>query len=545
MRHTIGRQGMDSRQKYYLAFAGLAVLLIGSLFFLLPFKQADTVSWQAGTATGSSTLNQSKAVIGLTADGVAVAATADSNMKPIATLERVTAAAASVWRVSAAADSTLPITVEGQVVKTADLSYGTTFTVGADSFRVEEGGTSITQGLDLRGGLSVILTPKKQVDAAAMQRALTIMNNRVNGLGVSEATVQLENENQAILVQLPGVRDAREALDVMGQPGQLEFVEVASLPTTLQAAVADGFKMPEGSYKPFMTGEVITKAAAAASQDKLKPGYVVTMSFNPTGTAIWGEVTTRSFPTQARIAILLDGTVQSAPAVISAITDGNTEITGSFTAEEARRLATVLESGALPVDLQFAQTEVVGPTLGQDALQQGLIAALIGLAIVAVYFVIYYRGLGLLNWLALLVFFVLYTGVLAVMSRAGQFALSLPGLAGIVLSIGMAADTSVLIFERFAEEIEMGRTFRSAAKNGARHAILTSLDADAVSFASAVPLFMFAIGPVKGFALTLMIGLVCDLAAALLFTIPALKILAETLVPKMPGFFGVKGGEAK
>lgn len=545
MRHTIGRQGMDSRQKYYLAFAGLAVLLIGSLFFLLPLKQADTVSWQAGTATGSSTLNQSKAVIGLTADGVAVAATADSNMKPIATLERVTAAAASVWRVSAAADSTLPITVEGQVVKTADLSYGTTFTVGADSFRVEEGGTSITQGLDLRGGLSVILTPKKQVDAAAMQRALTIMNNRVNGLGVSEATVQLENENQAILVQLPGVRDAREALDVMGQPGQLEFVEVASLPTTLQAAVADGFKMPEGSYKPFMTGEVITKAAAAASQDKLKPGYVVTMSFNPTGTAIWGEVTTRSFPTQARIAILLDGTVQSAPAVISAITDGNTEITGSFTAEEARRLATVLESGALPVDLQFAQTEVVGPTLGQDALQQGLIAALIGLAIVAVYFVIYYRGLGLLNWLALLVFFVLYTGVLAVMSRAGQFALSLPGLAGIVLSIGMAADTSVLIFERFAEEIEMGRTFRSAAKNGARHAILTSLDADAVSFASAVPLFMFAIGPVKGFALTLMIGLVCDLAAALLFTIPALKILAETLVPKMPGFFGVKGGEAK
>lgn len=539
---------MDSKQKNYLAFAALAVLLIGSLFFLLPLKQADTVSWQAGTATGSSTLDQSKVIIGLTADGVAVAATQDPGMKAIATLERITDSTATVpsaWRVLASSDSTLPITVRGAVVQTAELSYGATFTVGPDSFRIEEGGPSITQGLDLRGGLSVILTPKKQTDASAMQRALVIMNNRVNGLGVSEATVQLENENQAILVQLPGVRDARGALDVMGQPGQLEFVEVASLPTTLQAQIEDGFKMPADSYKAFMTGEVITQAGAAASQQASQPGYIVKMSFNASGTAVWGEVTTRSFPTQARIAILLDGTVVSAPAVQSAITDGQTEISGSFTAEEASRLGTILESGALPVDLQFSQTEVVGPTLGQDALQQGVFAALIGLAIVAVYFVIYYRGLGLVNWIALLVFFVLYMGVLAVMSRAGQFALSLPGLAGIVLSIGMAADTSVLIFERFAEEVEMGRTYRSAAKNGARHAILTSLDADAVSFASAVPLFMFAIGPVKGFALTLMIGLVCDLVAAFLFTIPALKILAETLVPKMPGFFGVKAGDTK
>jgi len=539
---------MDARKKNYLAFTGLAVLLAGSLFLVLPLKHADTVSWQAGTASGSSTLDQAKAVISLTADGVEVAPTAGSGTKAIATLERVadsTATAPTSWRVVASPDSTLPITVRGAVVKTAELSYGTTFTIGADEFRLEEGGPSITQGLDLRGGLSVILTPRKTADAAAMQRALVIMNNRVNGLGVSEATVQLENDNQAIMVQLPGVRDAREALAVMGQPGQLEFVEVASLPTTLQAQIEDGFKMEEGSYQPFMTGDVITKAGAAASQDPLKPGYVVTMSFNTSGTAVWGEVTTRSFPTQARIAILLDRTVVSAPSVISAITDGNTEITGSFTAEEAQRLGTILESGALPVDLQFSQTEVVGPTLGQDALQQGVFAALIGLAIVAVYFVIYYRGLGLVNWIALLVFFVLYVGVLAVLSRAGQFALSLPGLAGIVLSIGLAADTSVLIFERFAEEVEMGRTYRAAAKNGARHAILTSLDADAVSFASAIPLFMFAIGPVKGFALTLMIGLVCDLVAAFLFTIPMLKVLAETLVPKMPGFFGVKGGAAK
>jgi len=539
---------MDSRQKNYLALAGLVVLLIGALLFLLPLKAADSVSWQAGTASGSSALKESKAVIGLTADGIGVQATADAGMKPIATIERITDSTATVpasWRILATTESTLPITVGGSVVKSAELSYGTTFTVGTSSFSLQEGVSSITQGLDLRGGLSVILTPKKPADAVAMQRALVIMNTRVNGLGVSEATVQLENDNQAILVQLPGVRDAAGALEVIGQAGQLEFVEVASLPTTLQAQVADGFKMPAGSYKPFMTGEVITTANAKASTDVTRPGYEVSIGMNAAGTKIWSDVTTRSFPTNARIAILLDGTVVSAPAVNEPITGGDTSITGNFTAEEARKLAMILQSGALPVDLQFSQTMVVGPTLGQDSLRQGLIAALVGLAIVAVYFVVYYRGLGLLNWLALLVFFVLYIGVLAAMSRAGQFALSLPGLAGIVLSIGLAADTSVLIFERFAEEIEMGRTYRSAAKGGSFHAIMTSLDADAVSFASAIPLFIFAVGPVKGFALTLMIGLVCDLAAALLFTIPALKILAETLVPKMPGFFGVKGGASR
>lgn len=404
---------------------------------------------------------------------------------------------------------------------------------------------TITQGLDLRGGLSVILTPKKTVDNAAMSRALTIIQNRVNGLGVSEATVQLQNENKAILVQLPGVKDAKAALDALGSTGQLEFVEVSSLETSLQAQVVDGFLMPTGSYKPFMTGEVIVSASAAASSDKTQPGYVVNMSFNATGTKIWAEVTTRAFPQQQRIAIVLDHRVVSAPAVISAITDGNTEISGSFTAAEAKQLAAILQSGALPVDLQFSQTEVVGPTLGQDALQQGIFAAIIGILIVAVYFLLYYRAFGVLTWFALGSFAMLYLGVLSALSRAGQFALSLPGLAGIVLSIGLAADTSVLIYERFQEEVEMGKTFRTAAVHGTKHAILTSLDADVVTFASAIPLFIFAIGSVRGFALTLMLGLVCDLTVAFLFTIPMVKMLAESVIPKMPALFGVKGGGSK
>jgi preprotein translocase subunit SecD len=401
---------------------------------------------------------------------------------------------------------------------------------------------SITQGLDLRGGLSVILTPKKAADSTAMQRALTIINTRVNGLGVSEATVQLENSNQAILVQIPGIKDPKAALKALGSTGQLEFVEVASLDTTLQSQIKDGFMLTPGTYKPFMTGEVIQSASASASTNNLKPGYVVNMSFNATGTAIWGQVTTRAFPTQARIAIVLDHRVVSAPAVQDAITSGQTEISGSFTADEARQLAAILESGALPVDLQFSQTEVVGPTLGQDSLVQGVTAALIGLAIVALYLAFYYRGFGVLAWLSLASFTVIYLGALSALSHAGQYALSLPGIAGIVLSIGLAADTSILIFERFKEEIRMGRTPRTAAKAGTKHAILTSLDADAVTFASAIPLFLFAIGPVKGFALTLMIGIVCDLTIAMLFTRPVVILLAESVVAKMPGLFGVKGG---
>jgi preprotein translocase subunit SecD len=401
---------------------------------------------------------------------------------------------------------------------------------------------TITQGLDLRGGLSVILTPKTSADKTAMDRALTVINNRVNGLGVSEATVQLENDNKAILVQLPGVRDAKSALDALGSTGQLEFVEVASLPATIAADVKDGYILPKGSYKAVLKGDVVTQATAGASTDKLKPGqFEVEMTFNSVGTSAWRDITTRNIGKQ--IAIVLDGRVQSAPVVNSVIPDGKSVISGSFTADEATRLAAVLQSGALPVDLAFSQTEIVGPTLGQDSLRQGVLAALVGLAIVAIYLAIYYRAFGVLAWFSLGTFFVMYLGVLATLSRAGQYALSLPGLAGIVLSIGLAADTSILIFERYREEWRMGKSPRTAAKSGTRHAILTSLDADAVTFASAIPLFAFAIGTVKGFALTLMIGIICDLTIAVLFTRPMVMLLSDSLVGRVPKLFGVKGGD--
>ena len=411
----------------------------------------------------------------------------------------------------------------------------------------------IKQGLDIQGGLSVILTAKnRNVDSAAMERALLIMQNRVNGLGVSEATVQREGQN-SILVQLPGVKDAKAALDAIGSTGQLEFVDWESIPAT-EAAAWDAYenatgsggsvkrpsKLTSGTYKVLLKGDIITNASA--EPDEQRPGaYAVSMTFNQIGATAWSGITTEYYVTQRRVAIVLDGIVQSSPQIIEPITGGQSQITGSFTADQAKSLATVLQSGALPVALEFSDTQEVGPTLGRASLDQGVLAALAGLLFVAIYLALYYRGLGVLSWASLLLFAILYLGVLGGLSRAGAFALSLPGIAGIVLSVGLAADTSILMFERFKEEIAMGKTPRSAAKSGTKHALLTSVDADIVTFVSAVFLYSIAIGPVRGFALTLIIGLVVDLLVGFLFTRSMIIILAESVIAKMPRLFGVKG----
>ncbi len=422
--------------------------------------------------------------------------------------------------------------------------------------------TKITQGLDIKGGLSVILTAKpaegQALDAQMMGRAETIITNRVNGLGVSEASVQRQG-NDSILVQLPGVKNAEEAQAALKQTGQLEFVEVATITDTETVAAlragdrdteGNPIKLKSGTYKPFLTGEVITRASVGTTADPLKQGQItVNLEMNRKGSDIWRETTQRLAPGPAnpngeQVAIVLDGLVQSAPYVQSVIPDGRTEITGSFTPEEAKRLAAVLQAGALPVTLEFSETRVVGPTLGQDSLRQGLYAAMVGLALVGAFMAVYYRGLGVLSWFSIACFASLFLGILAVLSRVGAFALSLPGIAGMVLTIGLAADSSILMFERFREEVRMGKTYRSAARSGTRHAIGTSVDADLVTFVSALAIYLIAIGPVRGFAFTLMLGIACDLTIAILFTRASIVFLSESVVQKAPWLFGMRGGDA-
>ncbi len=404
-------------------------------------------------------------------------------------------------------------------------------------------GKKITQGLDIRGGLSVILTAQESsgtVTADDMERAELIVRTRVDKLGARETSIQRQGSN-SILIQIPGIRNAEEALQVLGSTGQLEFVDVASITDSATVAALqsgqDGVKLKEGTYKPFMTGEVVTQATVG--QNPTTGKITVNLTMNPEGRKTWGDVTTRLFPTRGQVAIVLDGVVKSAPSVESAITDGRTEISGNFTVEEAKNLKTVLETGALPVSLEFSESRVVGPSLGQDSLKQGVLAVLIGLALVAIYVLIFYRGLGMLTVGALLVFASFFLGILALLSSFGFFALTLPGIAGIVLTIGLAADSSILILERFREEVRMGKTIRSASNSGSWHGIMTSVDADVVTLVSAAVLYFVAIGPVKGFALTLMIGIACDIIMMLCFKRPSLMLLAESAIPKAPRFWGV------
>ncbi len=404
--------------------------------------------------------------------------------------------------------------------------------------------TKITQGLDIKGGLSVILTAEPTANETltedVMTRVSTILTNRVNGLGVSEATVQRQGSD-SFLVQLPGVKDSDEALQALQSTGRMDFVPAAAIDTT--QTLAYGVQLAEGSYEAsaaVITGANVTNAATGI--DSLTNQPVVSLGLDDLGTQAWAEYTSSSVGQQ--VVIVLDGIVQSAPVVNEPILTGDTQISGSFTADEAKRLAAVLQAGALPVNLAFSESRVVGPTLGHDSLTQGLLAGLIGLGLVMIFMALFYRGLGLISWFSLGSFAMIFLGALAVLSRFGAFALSLPGIAGMVLTVGLAADSSILMFERFKEEVRMGKTFRSAAKSSTKHALLTSVDADVVTLVSAMMLYLIAIGPVKGFALTLMIGIAIDLTVAFLFTRPAIILLAESVVAKKPFLFGMKGTDS-
>jgi SecD/SecF fusion protein len=473
----------------------------------------------------------------------------------------------------------------------------------------------VKQGLDVQGGLSVVLQASKPdgsaVAPADMEAAQQIVERRVNLLGASEATVQVQGSSQ-LAVQMPGLVDQTQALNTIGSTGVLEFIDVAqisdeavksaleygsaldrntlrrmgvlfsstttpvnaemfvsdtatsdtdeasiSYPTGMTTDPLSGTALPyiqamqtkwkplrleAGSYTPIFTGSSIENVTVGREKQG-SAYYGVTIDLDATATEAFGAATTQLYPTKGKIAILLDGYVQSAPAVQTAITDGSVQITGSYSVSDANQLKTILQSGSLPVTLEVATSQVVGPTLGQDSLRAGVLVAAIGLILVALYLLLFYRGIGLLTAGAVGVFAVLYLGVLALLSYFGLFALSLAGIAGIVLAIGVAADSSILVLERFKEEIRMGRSVRAASITGVKHAIITSIDADLVTLVSALALFFIAVGSVKGFGLTLALGVICDIATMLIFKAPAIRLLAPKVIARHPGFWGIKEDE--
>lgn len=423
----------------------------------------------------------------------------------------------------------------------------------------------INQGLDIQGGLSVVLSAKSTSDEAIssedMEKSRSIIESRVNALGASEAVVQLQGNDQ-ILVQIPGMSDTQEALETIGKTGKLVFTRLDSftdegvkeqiennnygtnstisdeLGASFSTGTTEKLKVKDGTYTPLITGDNIENVTVGKASET-SSDYAVNLRLDGAGTSAFAAATKELASSKGKIVIILDDEVQSAPAVQSEITGGQVSITGGYDLDGAKSMQTVLESGSLPVNFQFEQSQVVGPTLGQDALNSGVMVALIGLLIVMIYLLCFYKGLGTITAAAMLVFAVLYLGILGLLSQLGFFSLSLSGIAGIVLTIGMAADSSVLTLERFREEIRMGRTVKQASKTGVHHAIMTSIDADSVTLVSALALFFLATATVKGFGLTLALGIVCDVVMMLIFKAPLIRLLAPKVMAHNPKFWDI------
>ncbi len=405
--------------------------------------------------------------------------------------------------------------------------------VGACLYAVYPPDKKLKMGLDIKGGLQMNLevdrdklqgkTEKEISDAA--DRALEILRNRVDGLGISEPVLQREGA-YGIVIQLPGLTEVKRAKDIILSTAQLEFRMVSTTYHLSDYLDKDGkvdvSKIPsEVTYFPgkekadylcekvLLTGEALSDAYVD-SNSYGQPQ--IAFSLNVDGGKRFGIITGDNIG--RNLAIILDGKVYSAPTIQSRIPGGHGVITGSFSDEEARDLALVLRAGALPAPLKVTSQFVVGPTLGADSVRKGTTAAAYGLLLVLLFMAIYYRVSGLIANMGLIVNMILLMGILAYL----KVTITLPGIAGIILTLGLSVDSNVLIFERIREELKIGKTVRAAIEAGYRRALVAIIDTHVTTLISAAVLFQFGTGPIKGFAVNLSLGVALSLFTAVVIT---------------------------
>ncbi|MBL7068726.1 MAG: protein translocase subunit SecD [Candidatus Omnitrophica bacterium] len=395
----------------------------------------------------------------------------------------------------------------------------------------------INLGLDLQGGMHLVLKVDidKLPDEAkkdATDRALEIIRNRIDQFGVLEPVIQKQGTDR-IIVQLPGVTDRERAIDIIGKTAHLEFVLVSDDPEILKKAL-DGEETPGFVLKPVgkesllleekssLTGDKLVDASVEFSQQQFGQPYV-SLTFDSEGANAFSELTGANV--ERRLAIVLDGVVQSAPVIRERIPSGRAQITGSFSVEEANDLAIVLRAGALPAPTKIIEERTVGPTLGKDSIRNGLRAIVIGGIAVVAFMALYYLLTGLIADFALCLNLVFISGTLAYFDAT----LTLPGIAGLLLTIGMAVDANVLIFERIREERNLGKHIQSAISSGYQKAFLTILDSNITTLITALILFQFGTGPIRGFATTLSIGILSSMFTALIVTRLVLDILTKVM----------------
>jgi SecD/SecF fusion protein len=421
-------------------------------------------------------------------------------------------------------------------------------------------------GLDLRGGTQIVLeakdSPDRRVDGDTVARTLEVLRRRVDQLGVAEPTLQRSGERR-VIVELPGVYDPKEAVEVIGRTAQLAFHPVLGLaepateePTTTQPpadndelvlADEDGGQLRLGPAA--LTGEAVGDARGELDA-QFQTRWQVAIEFQGAGGRRWAELTGQAACQPAgdprrRVAIVLDRQVISSPQVDptvqceQGITGGQTVITGDFTNREAEDLSLLIRAGALPVPVEVVEQRTVGPTLGQAAIKASAQAAVIGTALTILYMIAYYRLLGGLAAVALLCYGLLSFAVLLALRST----LTLPGIAGFVLAIGMAVDANVLVFERMREEHRAGIGFRQALERGFAKAFSAIADSSITTLLAAGLLFFLASGAVRGFGVTLSVGVVVSLFTALVVTRVLVELVTRAAaVRQRPGLLGLEGG---
>lgn len=380
------------------------------------------------------------------------------------------------------------------------------------------------------GSLTLTIKPREidRIKEFSVRQGLETIRNRVDQFGVAEPTIQRQGLSR-ILIQLPGIREPERAKSLIGKTALLEF-KLVDEQVDVEKAIKDG--PPEGDEvlyqriidksglekktpyvvkkRTLLTGDLLSSAEVKISSQTSEP--YVGVEFNKVGAKVFSDITEEN--TGKRLAIVLDGNVHSAPVIQEKIPSGQAQITGRFTAEEARDLAIVLRAGALPAPVSILEERTVGPSLGQDSIKKGIIATIIGAIAVITFMIIYYRISGIIADIALLLNLLILLGTLA----GFRATLTLPGIAGVVLTIGMAVDTNILIFERIKEEFRSGKTIRAAIDSGFSRAFKTVIDTHVTVLVTAVILYSYGTGPVKGFAVTLAIGILASLFTAVFFT---------------------------
>ena len=371
---------------------------------------------------------------------------------------------------------------------------------------------SIKQGLDLQGGTHVVLeaidTPEAPVNDDAVNRVVKIIERRVNELGLTEPIIQREGSRR-IIVELPGVKDPEKAIEMLGKTAMLEFKDEAGVTA--------------------LNGTDLKDAHAQIDQANKN---LVALEFTEEGAQKFADLTTKNIG--KKIAVLLDKKVLTNPTVNEPITGGKAVITGSQTIEEAQNLAILMRSGSLPVKVDIVETRTVGPTLGQDSKDKSEFAFMVGIGAIIIFMLAFYRLSGLIANVSL----ALYVLMLLFSLKLLDATLTLPGIAGIILSMGMAVDANVFIFERFKKEISNSKTLRNAMDSGFSRAFATILDSNVTTIIAAVVLFFLGSGPIKGFAITLGLGIVLSMFTAITVTQYLLKLLIGSNLFKNSKFFG-------